>query len=199
MRFSVAIYALRAKAAHSPDHHVTNGILRYWQLSYAGGYISILSDLCSIMRTLLIQTTRATPPKTVVISSEGTSITGLLVDSSAEGTAAYRYSPPEAEHPDLPEARKKFRDICGLLSLSALAPVVTGVIAGVKYTDVFDDASAASLVQALRCVTPFISGHRTHLYMLFFIIQVCNSGDCIRAVALHTRPSHMGLPPRATN
>ena len=107
------------------------------------------TDSIALMRALLVKSSQgSSPPKTVAGGSEGTSMSNLIVDSSSEGTLAYRYT--EDDSSDQPRARFWYRRITGHLSLTSWVPVITGTIAGIEYTKAEHDASAASRVQTLR-------------------------------------------------
>lgn len=138
--YSVVIYALRAKQAHTPSEDNSSKLTIYWQLSYAIGYLSMYSDLCTIMRTLFVKTTQGAP---------ATSHTVLLM-TDAENANLTKYNSPTDE--DLPRQRFLYRRIFGISTVLSWVPVILGIVAGSNYPSAEKNASKASTIQTLRFV-----------------------------------------------
>ena len=130
----VVIYALRAKQAHTPSEDNSTGLTRYWQTTYAMGYLTVFHDTTSIMRSLLVRTTLASTPADAAPS--------LLLDGQIS------YGSPEEE--DQPRIRRLYRRICFGLTLNSWIPVILGTVAGINYPEAETSPETANMVYTLR-------------------------------------------------
>ncbi|KAJ3529945.1 hypothetical protein NM688_g7782 [Phlebia brevispora] len=140
----VVIYGLRAHEAHTPSEDTSKSLTQYWQITYAIGYISILSNIIVITRSLLVNATFGTPPAAASESN---------IEDDKEESLPDRQGDSVSSEGDQPRARHWYRQICGILSLSSLTTIALGTVTGIEYTSAETNSSTANTVQALRYVT----------------------------------------------
>ncbi|PSS37854.1 hypothetical protein PHLCEN_2v322 [Hermanssonia centrifuga] len=141
----IVIYGLRAHQAHDPSERASDSLTVYWQMTYSIGYVSILADIITILRSFLVNSTY--PPNDVpVYSRNDGSDSSLLVGNAADTS----YISLDRPQDDQPRARFWFRRICGFLALSTWISIILGTVSGLHYVKAETNANQVSLVQSLR-------------------------------------------------
>jgi len=152
----VVIYALRAKQAHTPSEDFDANLTKYWQISYAVGYLSVYSDLNNCLRCLFVKSTMGST------SSLLTQNNGSAEYLDASNMSHGGYGSPADE--DQPRARFMYRRFFGFSQIFFFIPLILGIIAGYNYVPGETNSSTASMVQTFRYATSLIA--------FFFILSL---------------------------
>ncbi|EAU91147.2 hypothetical protein CC1G_03315 [Coprinopsis cinerea okayama7 len=134
----IAIFALRANQARNEKKRLSGGMANYMQLSFGSGYITIASDLISLLRCLLIN------------ASYGYE---RYPESSAAATKGCHIPPPQEGDPDYPRQRFWARRFTGFAGFAFLAATVPGIIAHSTYKKGFTSERHAQRTFVYRYVS----------------------------------------------
>lgn len=150
--FRIATWSLRAKQAKTSPEDITRGLLIYWQVTFNVGYSSMHGTLVSLLRCLVMKTTKGTSSPAVEQADETGGDSDKPDDKPQANVLVPTTVPAGQDEEDQPEKRALYRRIFGLFALLSIVPFVTGPIAGNDYPNAETDATLASSVQALRSV-----------------------------------------------
>ena len=159
--FRVVIWSLRAKQAKTPSEDFNRNLLIYWQITFSVGYMSIHGKLVSLLRCLVVKTTKGI----VLPAEQSDSPGGENLGDKPQVTDVV--SPAiSLEQEDQPKKRALYRRMFGLLALQSIVPFVIGTVGGNGYPDAVISAGAASIIQILRSV---VCTHSTADVLMFVV------------------------------
>lgn len=112
----IVYFTLRTIAARRAGLEISNGLLKYGQVSFGLGFVGIGGDLVSLLRCAMINPTY------------GYGDAGRWDESPASHTKDAEFEPPEEGEPGQPELRGRMRVYLLWLGLSYLASSVPGMV-----------------------------------------------------------------------
>ncbi|KAF9038288.1 hypothetical protein BDZ89DRAFT_411009 [Hymenopellis radicata] len=150
------MFSLRAAVAANPGTE-SEGLTEYLSVTWSIGFIIIFGDVCSILRCLLVNSTRpdeSLPAYTAVgqlpmtpSAPKLSSLWSLFTSSTNTVTVT-----------DDPKRRFRYRRMCDVLSLVILAGYITAMVGNARLIRQRDDATKTAENQALRYVSTALAG-----------------------------------------
>ncbi|KAF6763156.1 hypothetical protein DFP72DRAFT_525527 [Ephemerocybe angulata] len=136
---STVQFSMRAAAIHRESLRASSGFLKYTQISFGMGFVTIANDLVNLLRCVQVNPTYGYGPG------------GRYDESPASQTKDVMLEPPSEGDADHPRARRVVRRFALLMTLTVLASNITGSIAASRYAEqIFTDQARADSVFDLR-------------------------------------------------
>jgi hypothetical protein len=170
----VVIFSIRATQSHNESMRLSNGLLKYMQISFAVGFLGIANDLVNTLRVYLVNPTygsekydecpawgdekadRAEGADSGWKSSNRRLVLGIPVSRPRphiEG--AFPGQPPE-NTPDHPRTRFWARRFSDFTNLAFLAASVPGGVINAQFQTVIDDPDKSNRIMTIRCGVLFL-------------------------------------------
>ncbi|KAF6763230.1 hypothetical protein DFP72DRAFT_1060403 [Ephemerocybe angulata] len=140
------LFSFRAASTQRANLQLSDGLLKYSQISFGLGAISIANDLVNLLRCLLVNPTY------------GYGEAGRADEAPMAHTKESAFAPPREGDVDRPQERRRARRFCSILGLTFLAANVPGIIAGGLFQKKnFGKEHDANRVAALRYASAAVS------------------------------------------
>ncbi|KAI0685816.1 hypothetical protein C8T65DRAFT_747727 [Cerioporus squamosus] len=133
-------FALRAYAAHHAGSRESIGLNTYFQVTLAGGFITIGQDLTNLARALLVNATKGSD----VLAREAKVNKNNRPDNGSD--ASYLAT---LDLEDRPRARKFIRQIMKAATILFLVTITIGIVASVDYSHLLKHGTRANTVRQL--------------------------------------------------
>lgn len=156
MNHRAIVFALRAKVAHDPSLRTSDGLTKYWQATFANGYIGVLTSVGALLRTLLVNATHPPPTSAIIPENAYDGLSSRSTSTSAQPSYSLN-SGVNTGMDDRKRTRIVYRIAFGHLTLLTVLALLLAIIQGAKYIRAESEVSEAKGVQVLRCVQPLLS------------------------------------------
>ena len=128
--------------------------MRYWQITFQVGYVSMIGGICALLRALLVNATRPVPRGEIEVRprvDRHTISQNPLAYEDQQSPESSEVTVREEDGDDRPRARWWFRRICGHLALLSWVPLTIGIVGGLGYKAAAG-GKGGNTVQSLRYV-----------------------------------------------